>query len=206
MSGAESDTLALIVALISDNPAGIENPPRRAHIPVTSLEMMSPRRRSEAQPVERYVAGLASKPMAAGVLFRDRAGRVLLVEPSYKPNWEIPGGVVEADESPWAAATRELAEELGWDVPLGRLLVVDYVRPQDSRPEGLRFVFEGGVLDEADLVGTVFPDAEILSAGFHTLAQAKGKVKPLLADRITAALVAVEHGVTVLREQGRRIA
>ncbi|QYN40114.1 NUDIX hydrolase [Pseudonocardia sp. DSM 110487] len=167
---------------------------------------MSPSRRPEARPVEQYVAGLARKAMAAGMLFRDRADRILLVEPSYKPNWEIPGGVVEADESPWAAATRELAEELGWDVPLGRLLVVDHVRPQDSRPEGLRFVFDGGVLDDADLVGTVFPDAEILSAGFHTLAQARSKVKPLLADRIAAALVAVEQGVTVLCEEGRRVA
>jgi 8-oxo-dGTP pyrophosphatase MutT (NUDIX family) len=114
--------------------------------------------------------------------------------------------VVEADESPWTAATRELAEELGWDIPLGRLLVVDYVRPQDSRPEGLRFVFDGGVLDESDLVGTVFPDGEILSAGFHTLAEAQGKVKPLLADRVAAALEAVGHGVTVLCEQGQRIA
>ncbi|MFJ5985280.1 NUDIX domain-containing protein [Lentzea sp. NPDC092896] len=83
--------------------------------------------------------------MAAGVLFRDRASRVLLFEPSYKPNWEIPGGAAEADESPSAAATRELAEELGWERPLGRLLVVDYPRPQDFRPEGVVFVFDGEV-------------------------------------------------------------
>jgi 8-oxo-dGTP pyrophosphatase MutT (NUDIX family) len=157
-------------------------------------------------PVEQYVTGLARKRMATGVLFRDRVGRVLLVEPSYKPNWEIPGGAVEADESPWATATRELAEELGWDHPLGRLLVVDYVRPQDSRPEGVVFVFDGGVLDETDLVGMVFPDGEILSAGFHTLAEARDKVKPLLADRLAAALDAVELGATVLCEQGLRIA
>ncbi len=144
--------------------------------------------------------------MAAGVLFRDRAGRVLLVEPSYKPNWEIPGGAVEADESPWAAATRELVEELGWDRPVGRLLVVDYVRPQDSRPEGVVFVFDGGVLDETDVVGMVFPDAEILSAGFHTVDEARDKVKPLLADRLTVALEAVAQGVTVLCEQGLRVA
>ncbi|WP_243726900.1 NUDIX domain-containing protein [Actinocrispum wychmicini] len=157
-------------------------------------------------PVAQYVAGLARKRMAAGVLFRDEQGRVLLVEPSYKPNWEIPGGAVEADESPWATASRELAEELGLGHPVGRLLVVDYVRPQDSRPEGVVMVFDGGVLNETDVVGMVFPDAEILSAGFHTLADARDKVKPLLADRLAAALEAVEQGVTVLCEQGQRIA
>ena len=46
------------------------------------------------------------------MLFRDRADRVLLVEPSSKPNWELPGGAVEADETPWGAARRELAEPL----------------------------------------------------------------------------------------------
>ncbi|GGU39868.1 NUDIX hydrolase [Lentzea flava] len=157
-------------------------------------------------PVDQYVATLARKRMVAGVLFRDKAGRVLLLEPSYKPNWEIPGGAVDADESPWATATRELTEELGWERPLGRLLVVDYVRPQDSRPEGVVFVFDGGVLDETDLVGMVFPDGEILSAGFHTLTEARTKVKPLLADRLAAALQAAEQGVTALCEQGQRIA
>ncbi|MET9225601.1 NUDIX hydrolase [Lentzea sp. NPDC003310] len=160
----------------------------------------------EVLPVEQYVAGLAKKRMAAGVLFRDKAGRVLLLQPSYKPNWEIPGGAVDADESPWATATRELAEELGWERPLGRLLVVDYVRPQDSRPEGVVFVFDGGVLDETDLVGMVFPDGEILSAGFHTTAEAREKLKPLLADRLVVALHAAEQGTTALCEQGQRVA
>lgn len=160
---------------------------------------------SQVLPVEQYVAGLNRKRMAAGVLFRDVHGRVLLVEPSYKPTWEIPGGAVEADESPWAAATRELSEELGWDRPLGRLLVVDYVRPQDSRPEGVVFVFDGGVLDDADMVGMVFPDAEIVSAAFHTLAEVAGKVKELLANRLRVALEAVEQDVTMLCEQGCRI-
>jgi 8-oxo-dGTP pyrophosphatase MutT (NUDIX family) len=144
--------------------------------------------------------------MAAGVLFRDGSSRVLLVKPSYKPNYEIPGGAVEADESPWAAATRELAEELGWDRPLGRLLVVDYVRPQDSRPEGLVFLFDGGIADETELVGLQLPGAELVSVAFHTLREARRKVKPLLADRLAVALEAVEEGVTALCEQGRRIA
>jgi ADP-ribose pyrophosphatase YjhB (NUDIX family) len=159
----------------------------------------------EVLPVEQYVARLARKRMAAGVLFRDPQDRVLLVEPSYKPNWEIPGGAVEADESPWRAAARELAEELGWNQPLGRLLVVDHVLTHDSRPEGVVFVFDGGVLDEDDLAALVPADGEVVSAGFHTLEQARSKVKPLLADRLVAAMDAVLEGATVLCEHGVRV-
>jgi ADP-ribose pyrophosphatase YjhB (NUDIX family) len=154
---------------------------------------------------EQYVAGLVRKRLAAGVLFRDAADRVLLVEPSYKPNWGIPGGSVEADESPWRAAAREVAEELGWTRPIGRLLVVDHVLPEDSLPEGVVFVFDGGVLDENDVAGMTPRDGEIVSAGFHTLEQARAKVKPRLANRIASAIHAVREGVTVLCEHGVRV-
>ncbi|KZM68169.1 hypothetical protein AWN90_09520 [Nocardia terpenica] len=156
-------------------------------------------------PVEQYVARLDKKRMAAGMLIRDDRRRVLLVEPSYKPNWEIPGGAVEKDESPWATVKREVAEELGLDLPVGRLLVVDYVRPQDSRPEGVIFVFDGGVLTETDVAKMVLAEGEIESAGFYSLDQAETRVKPLLADRLTTALLAVEHGGPVLCEQGRPV-
>ncbi|WP_069161100.1 NUDIX domain-containing protein [Nocardia altamirensis] len=156
-------------------------------------------------PVAQYIAGLARKRMAAGVIFRDAAGRVLLVEPSYEPNWEIPGGVVEQDESPWAAAERELAEELSWRRPPGRLLVVDYIKPYDARPEGVVFVFDGGLITDNDVAEMTFADGELLSASLHTVAEARRKVKPLLADRIASALAAVDQGVTALCEQGQRI-
>lgn len=161
---------------------------------------------TQTSPVEQYVAGLNRKRMAAGVLFRDHDGRVLLVEPSYKPNWEIPGGAVEVDESPWGAASREVAEELGLDRSLGRLLVVDYVGPQDSRPEGVVFVFDGGTLDDTDLTGMVFPDNEIVSASFHGLREVRERVKAVLADRLAVALQVVDRGETALCEQGQRIA
>jgi hypothetical protein len=45
-----------------------------------------------------YTATLARERMGAGVLFRDAAGQALLVEPTYKDYWEIPGGAVVADE------------------------------------------------------------------------------------------------------------
>ena len=53
------------------------------------------------QPVADYTAGLPTKRMAAAVLFFDDTDRLLLVEPAYtKTHWELPGGCVEADESP----------------------------------------------------------------------------------------------------------
>jgi ADP-ribose pyrophosphatase YjhB (NUDIX family) len=56
-------------------------------------------------PFDEYAASLNRKRTAAGVLFRDQRSRVLLVETSYKPEWEIPGGAVEAEED-WASRAR----------------------------------------------------------------------------------------------------
>ena len=55
----------------------------------------------------------ATPRVAAGALFFDDQGRVLLVHPTYKDTWDIPGGYVERGESPAAACRRELKEELG---------------------------------------------------------------------------------------------
>jgi hypothetical protein len=177
-----------------------------ARVPqMTASETIAPAA-SAALPVEQYVAGLARKRMAAGVLFRDSPGRVLLVEPSYKSNWEFPGGAVEADESPWATAARELAEELGWDNPLGRPLVVDYVRPQDSH-RGTR-----GVRLRRWRAGRDRPGGNGLSRRGDRIrwlppgGGGQGEGEAAGGGPHCAALEAVEQGVTVLCERGRRVA
>ena len=59
-------------------------------------------------PSADFWASLPRKRVAAAVLFTDGDGRVLLVEPTYKEHWEVPGGSVEVDEAPYAAAVREV--------------------------------------------------------------------------------------------------
>lgn len=87
----------------------------------------------------------ATPRVAAGALFRDPDGRVLLVHPTYKDTWDIPGGYVEHGESPAAACRRELAEELGLDREMHRLVAIDWA-PNDREGDKLLFIFDCGDL------------------------------------------------------------
>lgn len=149
-----------------------------------------------------YVASLPRKRVGAGVLFSDGSGRVLVVEPTYKDDWEIPGGAVEADESPYTAAVREVAEELGLAVRPGRLLVVEWVPPRPGRPDGVMFVFDGGVLDPAQEAVIALPEDELRSWAWCTQDEAALRLSPRLARRVAAAVTARSDGATVYLEAG----
>ncbi|SNT27649.1 8-oxo-dGTP pyrophosphatase MutT, NUDIX family [Asanoa hainanensis] len=139
-----------------------------------------------------HIAGLGRVRAAAGVLFRDSAGGVLLVRPTYESGWEVPGGSVEADESPLAAARREVREELGVDFPVGRLLVVDWVEPSPPWDAGLMFVFSGGTLDAAAVARIVLPADELSSFAFVPLAALDDHLRPRLARRVRAAALGAD--------------
>jgi 8-oxo-dGTP diphosphatase len=66
-----------------------------------------------------------SRPVVAvGLVARDPAGRLLLVErgnPPHQGRWSLPGGRVEGGETIAAAAVRELAEETGLEAAVGEI-------------------------------------------------------------------------------------
>ena len=75
--------------------------------------------------VPEYSATLAI--LCAGAVIHDGAGRLLVVLRRNEPSrgcWSVPGGRVELDESPAAAACREVLEETGLRVQIGALLGV----------------------------------------------------------------------------------
>ena len=148
------------------------------------------------------MASLARKRMAASAFFRDRQGRVLLVNPVYKQTWDLPGGAVEAEESPHAACRREVVEELGLDRPPGRVLAVDWVPSRPERPEGLIVVYDGGVLSEADIEEIVLADGELEGFAFLTGDEATSLVTPLLARRVASCLAALAAGTVAALENG----
>ncbi len=60
-----------------------------------------------------------------GAVVHDAHGRLLLVRRGTEPargTWSVPGGRVEAGETDAAATVREVREETGLDVEVGRLL------------------------------------------------------------------------------------
>lgn len=72
---------------------------------------------------------------AGGVIF-DARGRVLLLRRVGEGTWCFPKGHVEAGESSQAAAVREIKEECGLDVEIGRRIAeiryTFYSRPDDA--------------------------------------------------------------------------
>jgi 8-oxo-dGTP diphosphatase len=103
--------------------------------------------------------------LAAYAVIVDERQRVLLAlwNEGDLPQWTLPGGGVELHETPEQGAVREVLEETGYDVELGRVLGVDsHVIPAGQRNHGrgrpmrsLRVVYDarivaGGLTHEQD--------------------------------------------------------
>lgn len=109
---------------------------------------------SVAVDVDLYQAHRPKVLAEVNIVLTDPGGRALLLQPTSSRSelWELPGGGIDSDagEGPREAAGRALRDQLGLDVPLGRLLAVDWSHgaPWLSR---VAYVFRGVTLGEHDL-------------------------------------------------------
>lgn len=145
---------------------------------------------------------VARPKVAAGAVFFDEADRVMLVRPSYKPHWDIPGGYVEPGESPRDACEREVHEELSIRPAIGRLLVVDWA-PHPDEGDKLLFVFDGGTLSDSELSRIRLDPAELLEYRFHEVASLAGHVPARMERRVAATVDARDRGQPRYLEHGR---
>lgn len=119
-------------------------------------------------PKRSYYESLPKKRMGAGCLFLNERNEVLLVKPNYKPVWEIPGGVVEQNESPKQCCQREVFEEIGLRREIGPLLVIDYNSQCEPKTESLMFVFDGGMLPKSEISTIQLQTAELSEFAFFS--------------------------------------
>ena len=124
----------------------------------------------------------ATPRVAAGALFVHPDGRVLLVHPTYKDTWDIPGGYVERGESPAAACRREVREELGLDRVPHRLAAVDWA-PHEREGDKLLFIFDCGPLGE-DEARIELDDVELDQWQWVAATDLENYLIPRLSSRI----------------------
>lgn len=146
---------------------------------------------------------LPRKRAIAQALVRDPDGRVLLCHPTYKDDWDLPGGVVEGMESPRTAAGREVVEELGLDLPIGSLLLTDWLPAWGGWDDALCLVFDGGVHDADMLHDVVLQVREIRDVQLCTLEQVRQRSADYTARRVQAALAALDGTGPAYTESGR---
>ncbi len=158
------------------------------------------------QPAEGIAADLAlpAIPVSAGALIFDRSGRLLILKPTYKSGWTIPGGVMEADgETPWQACRREVREECGIEVRRGRLACVDFRRPRPGSPGGVRFLFDCGAVDNSCLAAITIQVEEISEHRMAALPEALALLRRPIRRRVRAA---TSTQALVYLEEGRQVA
>ncbi len=142
-------------------------------------------------------------PVSVGALIFDRGGRLLILKPTYKSGWTIPGGVMEADgETPWQACQREVREECGIDISKGRLAGMDFRQPREGRAGGIRFLFDCGSFAD-DVLRAITVQPEEISA--HKLAALPDALKLLRGPIRRRVKAAAGAAGTVYLEQGRPV-
>jgi len=141
-------------------------------------------------------SGLAGVVATAGALISDDAGNVLLVKPNYRDHWTLPGGICEFGEPPHDGCAREVAEEIGLDLPVGALLSVDWqpalpVYGAAARP-AVYFIFDCGTL--RTLSGIRLQADELDDCQFAAAAALGDLLAPFALPRVRAAIAARESG------------
>ena len=147
-----------------------------------------------------FTESLPKKRMGAGCLFFDEQGNILLVKPTYKPGWEIPGGYVEQYESPKQCCQREIQEELGLNRKVGDLLVIDYNAETEVKSESLMFIFDGGTLYPSEIKSIQLCLDELSEFQFFKPGSLPVEMPDSLCNRVLSAWQQVQKGSGIYLE------
>jgi 8-oxo-dGTP diphosphatase len=150
---------------------------------------------------QAYYDSLPRKRSAVGVLIF-RGDLLLVVQPAYKPNALVPGGVVEKAESPLEAALRECREEIGLEVEITSFLCADYKRGTPDIGDAVHFLFLGKIPEAAEIK---IDPKEIQSFAWVPVEEALTKFDVHLATRVRCGLLALERSAPAYCEDGEII-
>lgn len=145
----------------------------------------------------------ARKRVIAHLLLTDPQDRVCILQTTFKPDFELPGGILEIGESPRDGLLREVREELDHTLEVGRLLVVDWLVPYLGWEDAVELIFDAGSLTDP---GLLRPDGrEIEAVHWLELTAAAARMASFAQGRLQAAWTARQQSQTFYLEGGTRI-
>jgi ADP-ribose pyrophosphatase YjhB (NUDIX family) len=135
---------------------------------------------------------LLRRPMtlgARGIVYDKAANAVFLIEHTYVPGWQLPGGGVETGETMLEALARELAEEGNIELTGPPPLVSIHHNRQASRRDHVGLY----LVTEFRQTAPKKPDYEIKGSGFFPLDALPELTTPATLRRINEALRGAER-------------
>lgn len=136
-----------------------------------------------------------------GGILRNDGGELLIVKPSYRPGWLLPGGICEPNEPPRATLLREASEELGILIKIRKLLCVDYLSADNHYQESIHFLFECETISSANSKRIQLPPGELLEYRFCEDRVAVDLLVPSIGRRLssieTDGITYLEDGATL---------
>ena len=185
------------VLQLTEHLVKISGRPRGLALAIMSVSVME-------QSPSNFWKNIPKKRMGTGALILNEKSEVLIVKPTYKDHWSVPGGVVDANESPREACMREIKEEIGLTMPELHFICVAYQRnPGTKKGESLQFMFYGGVLAKDTIAQIVIPKEEIAEFKFVDVKTALSLLNSALANRLLLSMEAIKKNQPFYLERER---
>lgn len=141
-----------------------------------------------------WYAQLPTVYSSVGALITDLNGQPLLVKPSYKWEWTVPGGVAEEGEPPHLACQREVAEEVGLQVTPGALLAVNFIPAWGAQRKPIMyFMFDCGTAHPDNIV---LQDSELTAYQFRQVQSDDFTINHHVLACLIGGLAARRSGIT----------
>ncbi len=152
----------------------------------------------------KFINSLAKKHMGAAAIIFNEKGELLIVKPNYNDGWLVPGGSLDAIESPTDGCIREIKEEIGLEIPDIRCTGIFYSvgkTEEEVMYDSMQFTFYAGVLSDEQIKNIVLQEKELTEFRFVSLDEAYTVLRPRLAYRIKLSMDSIKNNTCVYHEQ-----
>lgn len=127
---------------------------------------------------EKFLDSLDKRFASASVFLETDDGKLMVVKALYKNYWSLPGGVIDAGESPLEAACRETREEVAIVLDPSRVkYALTIHRSSERLGMSYAFVFRAHVTDE-QLANVALQANEISDVAYVTKEDVLTKTRP----------------------------